>query len=281
MSARTLDGRPVAASLKADLAGWAAELSARPPRLAALRFEGDEASSAYAARLEALCAELGIGFEAAVEPAETSTGSAIAAIERLNERPDVSGILVLLPPPKQVDTARLIEAIDPGKDVDGAHPRNAAALYLGTPGPAPATALAVLELLRSYEVPLPGRDATIVGRSDVIGKPLALLLLRENATVTICHSKTADLGRHTRGADIVIAATGRPGLITAEMVAAEATVVDVGTNYVDGKLVGDVDPAVSEHAAAVSPVPGGVGPLTNLMLVRNLLDLAQRRPAQR
>jgi methylenetetrahydrofolate dehydrogenase (NADP+)/methenyltetrahydrofolate cyclohydrolase len=278
MSARLLDGRAVASSLKVDLAQVAAELttSAGAPRLAALRFDGDDAATAYAGRLEALCAELGVRFEATVEPADASTESAIAAIERLNERREVTGILVLLPPPAQVDTNRLIEAIDPRKDVDGAHPRNAATLYLGTRGPAPATALAVLELLRSYRVPLAGRHAVVVGRSDVIGKPLALLLLRENATVTICHSKTGDLRRHTRGSDILVAATGRPGLITADMVSPSATVVDVGTNYVDGRLVGDVDPGVGEQAAELSPVPGGVGPLTNLMLAQNLFDLTRR-----
>lgn len=231
MSARLLDGRAVATSLKADLARAAAEMTAsgRAPLLAALRFDGDDAAAAYAKRLEALCGELGVGFEAAAEPADASTESAVAA-----------------------------------------------ALYLGTDGPAPATALAVTELLRRYEVPLAGRHAVVVGRSDVIGKPLALLLLRENATVTICHSKTADLERHTRSADILVAATGRPGLITTVMVSPDATVVDVGTNYVDGKVVGDVDPNVAEHAAELSPVPGGVGPLTNLMLVRNLFELTQR-----
>jgi methylenetetrahydrofolate dehydrogenase (NADP+)/methenyltetrahydrofolate cyclohydrolase len=278
MSARLLDGRAVAASLKADLAQAAVELgtSGLAPRLATLRFDGDDAAAAYAGRLESLCGELGVGFEAAVEPGDVSTESAIAVVEQLNERREVSGTLVLLPPPEQVDTERLIEAIDPRKDVDGAHPRNAAALYLGTAGPAPATALAVLELLRSYEVPLAGRHVVVVGRSDVIGKPLALLLLRENATVTVCHSKTPELGQHTRDADVLVAATGRPGLITTAMVSPDTTVVDVGTNYVDGKLVGDVDPNVADHAAALSPVPGGVGPLTNLMLIRNLLELTQR-----
>ena len=182
------------------------------------------------------------------------------------------------PPPPQIDTSRLVEALDPDKDVDGAHPRNAAALYLGTPGPVPATALAVLELLRRYEVPLAGREAVVVGRSDVIGKPLALLLLRENATVTVCHSRTADLARHTGAADLVVAATGRLGLLSAEMLSPQATVIDVGTNFVDGKMVGDVAAAAADRVAALSPVPGGVGPLTNLMLVRNLLDLTRTAP---
>ena len=277
MSAKSLDGRAVAATLKADLAEEAAGPTGagRPPCLALLQFAGDEAAASYGARLEALCGELEIPFLRVEEPADASTEAAVAAVERLNADPAVTGILILLPPPPQVQTSRLVEAIDPDKDVDGAHPRNAAALYLGTPGPAPATALAVIELLRRYEVPLSGRDAVVVGRSDVIGKPLALLLLRENATVTVCHSRTADLARHTGAADLVVAATGRPGLIGAEMLSPEATVIDVGTNFVDGKMVGDVAADAAERVAALSPVPGGVGPLTNLMLIRNLLDLTR------
>ena len=282
MSAKALDGRAVAATLKEDLAAEAAELTSggNPPCLALLQFAGDEAAAAYGARLEALCGELEIPFVHAEEPADATTEAAVAAVGRLNDDPAVTGILILLPPPPQIETSRLVEAIDPDKDVDGAHPRNAAALYLGTPGPAPATALAVIELLRRYEVPLSGRDAVVVGRSDVIGKPLALLLLRENATVTVCHSRTADLARHAGAADLVIAATGRPGLLSAEMLSAEATVVDVGTNFVDGKMVGDVAADAAERVAALSPVPGGVGPLTNLMLVRNLLDLTRGGPAR-
>ena len=280
MSAKSLDGRAVAATLKAELAEEAVGLKrgGRPPCLALLQFAGDEAAASYGGRLEALCGDLGVPFLRVEVTAEASTETAVAAVERLNSDPTVTGILILLPPPPQIETSRLVEAIDPDKDVDGAHPRNAAALYLGTPGPAPATALAVLELLRRYEVPLSGRDAVVVGRSDVIGKPLALLLLRENATVTVCHSRTADLARHTGAAEIVVAATGRPGLIGAEMVSPEATVIDVGTNFVDGKMIGDVDPEVAERAAALSPVPGGVGPLTNLMLVRNLLNLTAAAP---
>jgi methylenetetrahydrofolate dehydrogenase (NADP+)/methenyltetrahydrofolate cyclohydrolase len=274
-----LDGRALTGRLKQDLAAEAAELAAsgRPPRLAALGFAGDDAGAAYARRLGALCEELGIGFALAEALAAVSTEGAIDAVRELNEDAAVTGILILLPPPAQVDTARLVEALDPAKDVDGAHPDNAAALYLGTPGPAPATALAVLELLRGYDVPLEGRDVVVVGRSNVIGKPLSLLLLRENSTVTICHSRTPDIGAHGRRADVLVAAAGSPGLITADMVSPSATVVDVGTNYVDGKLVGDVlYEEVVERAAQVSPVPGGVGPLTNLMLVRNLIGLTAR-----
>ena len=278
MSAQLLDGWVVVSSMKPARARDAAWLTAagREPGLATLRFDGDQAASAYAGRLEALCTELDLRFDAAVEPADASTSSAVAAVERLNENPKVTGILILLPPPPQVNSAQLVEAIDPSKDVDGAHPRSVAALYLGAPGPPPATPLAVLQLLRSYEVPLLGRHAVIVGRSDVIGKPLALLLLREHATVTVCHSRTDDLARHTRSADILVAAAGKPGVIGTDMVSPGTAVIDVGTNYVEGKLVGDVDPAVGEIVTQLSPVPGGVGPLTNLMLVRNLLDLTSR-----
>ena len=183
----------------------------------------------------------------------------------------------MLPAPAQVDAAALVAAIDPDKDVDGAHPKNAAALYLGAPGrsPAPATSLAVLELLRAYSERLAGRDAVVVGLSNVVGKPVALSLLRENAAVTLCDWHTANLADHTRRADLLVVATGRPGLITGDMVRGCATVVDVGTNYVDGRLVGDVlYEEVAERVARLTPVPGGVGPLTNVMLVRNLLDLA-------
>lgn len=278
MSAEPLDGRALASSMKPELAREAAALKASgsEPGLATLRWDGDEAAGAYAGRLEALCTDLGVPFVAELEPLDASTSSAIAAVQRLNENPAVTGILILLPPPPQVDTARLVEAIDPRKDVDGAHPRSVAALYLGREGPAPATPLAVLELLRGHGVPLAGRDTVVVGRSDVIGKPLALLLLREDATVTVCHSKTADLAGHTRSADILVAAAGRPGLIDADLVSPGTTVVDVGTSYVEGKLLGDVDPGVAEVAGRLSPVPGGVGPLTNLMLVRNLFDLTGR-----
>lgn len=279
MSAKVLDGRALTPALKGDLAAEVAKLAAsgRGPQLASLGFAGDEAGAAYARRLGGLCEELGIPFDLVEAAADASTEQAIDAVRALNDDPAVTGILILLPAPAHVDTAQLVQSLDPAKDVDGAHPDNAAALYLGTPGPAPATALAVLELLRRYEVPLAGRHAVVVGRSNVIGKPLCLLLLRENATVTICHSRTPDIGAHSRRADVLVAAAGQPGLVTGEMVSPCTTVVDVGTNYVDGKLIGDVRfDEVAERAAQVTPVPGGVGPLTNLMLVRNLVELTRR-----
>lgn len=279
MSAESLDGRRLADSLKPGLAAALEELRAAGDGLglATLGFAGDEAAAGYGRRLRALADELGLPLHAVVIGADASTADAVGAIEELNGRSDVGGILVFMPPPPQVDANALVEAIDPRKDVDGAHPLNAAALYLGGEAPVPATARAVLELLRGYEVPLSGRHAVVIGRSAVIGKPLAMLLLGADATVTVCHSRTPDLAAHTRGADLVVAAVGSPGLVTAEMIDEGTVVVDVGTNYVDGSLVGDVAPEVGERAAMLSPVPGGVGPLTNLMLVSNLLDLIRSR----
>ena len=216
-----------------------------------------------------------------VEVAEgASSEEAIGEVEELNADPAVTGILVQLPLPTDLDQTAVIAAVDPAKDVDGVNPENAGRLYLGLPALAPATPLAVLELLHRHEVAIEGRRAVVVGRSNITGKPLALLLLREHATVTVCHTRTADLGAVVREGELVIAAAGRPALVRGEMVAAGAVVVDVGTNVVDGKLVGDVAyEEVAEVASAVSPVPGGVGPLTNLMLVRNLLRAGELQGA--
>ena len=279
MSAAPLLGQPVADAWAPRLALRAARFTraGQPLDLAVLRFAHDPAASVYARRLAAVCDAVGLGFREVALPSETSTAHALDALHELNVDAQVAGILPMLPPPAQVDASALVAAIDPAKDVDGAHPKNAAALYLGAHGwsPAPATALAVLELLRAYDEPVASREAVVVGVSNVVGKPLALLLLRENATVTLCHCQTPNLADHTRRADLLVVAAGRPGLITGEMVGTSATVVDIGTNYVDGRLVGDVVyEEVAERAARLTPVPGGVGPLTNLMLVRNLLDLA-------
>jgi methylenetetrahydrofolate dehydrogenase (NADP+)/methenyltetrahydrofolate cyclohydrolase len=279
MSARVLDGRAVAASIKEELRAEVAGAGALPG-LAIVRGGGDEAAEVYARRLEALCEELGVSARVVEVPAGGSTGDAIAQVEELNADAEVGGILVQLPLPPGLDETAVIAAVDPGKDVDGVNPENAGRLYLGLPALAPATPLAVMELLRRHEVEIAGRRAVVVGRSNITGKPLALLLLREHATVTVCHSRTADLGAVVREGELVVVAAGRPGLVTGAMVAPGAVVVDVGTNMVDGKLVGDVAyDEVAEVAAAASPVPGGVGPLTNLMLVRNLLRAAEVRAA--
>jgi methylenetetrahydrofolate dehydrogenase (NADP+) / methenyltetrahydrofolate cyclohydrolase len=273
VSARVLDGRAVAALLTEELR---TEVAGRSLALAIVRGGGDEAAEVYARRLEALCEELGVRTRVVEVPEGGSTEDAIAQVGELNADAAVTGILVQLPLPAGLDQTAVIAAVEPTKDVDGVNPENAGRLYLGLPALAPATPLAVMELLRRNDVELAGRRAVVVGRSNITGKPLALLLLREHATVTICHSRTVDLGAVVREGELVVAAAGRPGLVTGAMVAPGAVVVDVGTNFVDGRLVGDVAyDEVAEVAAAVSPVPGGVGPLTNLMLVRNLLGAAE------
>jgi methylenetetrahydrofolate dehydrogenase (NADP+)/methenyltetrahydrofolate cyclohydrolase len=274
MSARVLDGRAVAASLKAELRAAVAEAGDPPPGLAIVR-SADEAAAVYAGRLEKLCAELGVPSRS-VELAGDTAG-AVATVEELGRDGSVAGILVQLPLPDGVDQDAVVDAVDPLKDVDGVHPLNAGRLFLGLPALAPATPLAVMELLRRHDIDVGGKRAVVVGRSNITGKPVAMLLLHANATVSICHSRTPDLGAAVREGEIVVACAGRAGLVGADMIAPGAVVVDVGTNFEDGKLVGDVRyDEVAEVASALSPVPGGVGPLTNLMLVRNLLEAATR-----
>lgn len=276
MSARVLDGRAVAASLKEELRAAVAE-AGDVPGLAIVR-SADEAAAVYAGRLEKLCEELGVPSRS-VEIAEDTAG-AVATVEELGLDDSIAGILVQLPLPDGVDQDAVVDAVDPLKDVDGVHPLNAGRLFLGLPALAPATPLAVMELLRRHDIDVAGKRAVVVGRSNITGKPVAMLLLHANATVSVCHSRTPDLGAAVREGEIVVACVGRAGLIGADMVAPGAVVVDVGTNFEDGKLVGDVRyDEVAEVASAASPVPGGVGPLTNLMLVRNLLDAAARAGA--
>jgi methylenetetrahydrofolate dehydrogenase (NADP+)/methenyltetrahydrofolate cyclohydrolase len=273
VSARVLDGKAVAASLKEELRAEVASFEGEPG-LAIVR-SADEAAAVYAGRLEKLCAELGVASRSVELAGETA--DAVATVEELGRDDSITGILVQLPLPDGVDQDAVVDAVDPLKDVDGVHPLNAGRLFLGLPALAPATPLAVMELLRRHEIDVAGKRAVVVGRSNITGKPVAMLLVHANATVTICHSRTPDLGAAVREGEIVVACAGRAGLIGADMVAPGAVVVDVGTNFEDGKLVGDVRYAeVAEVASAASPVPGGVGPLTNLMLVRNLLEAARR-----
>lgn len=276
MSARVLDGRSVAAELKDELRESVAGAPGEPG-LAIVR-SADEAAAVYAGRLEQLCDEVGVP----VRSAELSgtTADAVATVEELNADASINGILVQLPLPDGVDQDAVVAAVDPLKDVDGVSPANAGRLFLGLPALAPATPLAVMELLHRHDVDVARSRAVVVGRSNITGKPLAILLLAAHATVTVCHSRTPDLGAVTRQGEIVVACAGRAGLIGGDMVAPRAIVVDVGTNMVDGKLTGDVRyDEVAEVADAVSPVPGGVGPLTNLMLVRNLLEAARLQSA--
>ena len=273
MSARVLDGRAVAASLKEELRARVADAGGEPG-LAIVR-SADEAAAVYAGRLEKLCGELGVPSRSAEIGGDTA--DAVATVEKLGRDGSVAGILVQLPLPEGVDQDAVVDAVNPLKDVDGVHPLNAGRLFLGLPALAPATPLAVMELLARHDVDVAGRRAVVVGRSNITGKPVAMLLLHANATVSVCHSRTPDLGVAVREGEIVVACAGRAGLIGADMIAPGAVVVDVGTNFEGGRLVGDVRyDEVAEIASAASPVPGGVGPLTNLMLVRNLLSAAER-----
>jgi methylenetetrahydrofolate dehydrogenase (NADP+)/methenyltetrahydrofolate cyclohydrolase len=210
-------------------------------------------------------------------PAETTQDELVALLGELNEDDAVDGILVQLPLPEQLDEARVIRAVDPVKDVDGFHPFNAGQLYLGRPTLVPATPLGIMALLAEHRIHLEGAEAVVVGRSDIVGKPVAHLLLQSNATVTICHSRTPDLARHTLEADVLVVAVGSPELVTQDMVKVGSAVVDVGINRTEEGIVGDVAPAAAEIAAFITPVPGGVGPMTIAMLLRNTVKAARYR----
>jgi methylenetetrahydrofolate dehydrogenase (NADP+)/methenyltetrahydrofolate cyclohydrolase len=232
----------------------------------------------YVNSKEKTCQELGFYSEKHVLPENTSQKDLIALVHRLDDESKVHGILVQLPLPKHLDEKAVIEAIDPAKDVDGLHPVNAGKLLGDQPSFIPCTPKGVVRLIEEAGIPIEGKHAVIVGRSELVGKPVALLLLRKNATVTICHSRTKDLGSITRQADILVAAVGKPRLITKDMVKKGAVVIDVGTSRVDGKLVGDVDfDSVKDIASHITPVPGGVGPMTIAMLMENTLEAAKRR----
>jgi methylenetetrahydrofolate dehydrogenase (NADP+)/methenyltetrahydrofolate cyclohydrolase len=204
----------------------------------------------------------------------------VAEIQRLNADQEVAGIIVQMPLPPGIPLRPVIEAIDPAKDIDGIHPVNAGLVRLGFEGFVPATAHAVIEILKASLIPLEGRRVVVIGRSPVVGLPVAFLFIKEHATVTVCHRRTIDLAGHVRRADIVVVAAGRPGLVTGDMLKPGAVVVDVGINVVDGRIVGDVDfPSAVQVASAITPVPGGVGPLTNALLLKHLVDAAHRQAA--
>jgi methylenetetrahydrofolate dehydrogenase (NADP+) / methenyltetrahydrofolate cyclohydrolase len=273
-----LDGRRVAAELKEEVIALAAEPHpAGPVGALAIVVGNDEASLAYTRRLETLCAEIGIGARLVTVGEDAATAEVVQRVAELGTDPEVAGIIVQQPLPAGIDSSAVTATIDPSKDVDGVTSENAGRLMLGQPAFVPATAAGVMEILRYYGIDVSGRRAVVIGRSAVVGKPLALLLLAQNATVTVCHSRTVDLPEVTRSGDLVVAAAGRPGLVTAEMIREGAVVIDVGTNFVDGRMVGDVDfEGVAEVAGALTPVPGGVGPVTNLMLLLNVLAAAGR-----
>jgi methylenetetrahydrofolate dehydrogenase (NADP+) / methenyltetrahydrofolate cyclohydrolase len=279
MAAEVIDGRAIAQAVRAevgaDVAAWVQEGNPRPG-LATVLVGDDPASAVYINGKQKASAEAGIeGFDHRL-PADTGHAEVARLLERLNNDPAVSGILLQLPTPPQVDGAALSEEIEPLKDVDGLTPISAGLLAKGRPGLRPSTPVGVMELLRRHDVALEGAGAVVVGRSDLVGKPLAALLLAANATVTTCHSRTRNLPDVCRRADVLVAAVGRPEFVQGDWVKEGATVIDVGINRTDAGLVGDVDyAAAAERAALITPVPGGVGPMTIAMLLRNTLLAAK------
>ncbi len=299
---KILDGAQIATAIKAEVAAEVQRLATLGvrPGLAAVLVGDVAASQIYVRSKVKTCAELGIYSDLITPPASVTTEELLDLVKALNDREDIDGILIQLPLPKHVDTKALLDAVLPEKDVDGFHPVNAGRLQAGRKALAPCTPAGIIEILRRSEIPIAGAHAVVVGRSDIVGKPAAMLLLHENATVTVCHSKTRDLPGITRQADILVAAIGRAGFITPEMVKPGATIIDVGINRItdaaefarffagDKKresqfaakgstLVGDVDPHAFALASAYTPVPGGVGPLTIAMLMANTVRAAKLR----
>jgi methylenetetrahydrofolate dehydrogenase (NADP+)/methenyltetrahydrofolate cyclohydrolase len=302
--AQILDGNQIRDQIKAECVPRIerqVQVKGRPPGLAVVLVGDNPASQVYVLSKTRTSDELGIYNETHTPPATSTTEDLLKLIDHLNRRTEIDGILVQLPLPPQVDTARVLLAVAPEKDVDGFHPCNIGNLASGRPGPRPCTPAGIMELLRRSRIPIAGRRAVVVGRSDIVGKPMAFLLLHENATVTICHSKTADLPAVCREADILVAAIGRPAFVTRDFIQPGATVIDVGINRIEDRalaarvfrddaarlarfdktrrvLVGDVHPLdVVEVAGAYTPVPGGVGPLTIAMLMINTIAACERR----
>jgi len=299
---KVLDGVAIAAAIQQEVAGEVRALTAKgiQPGLAAVMVGNMAASLIYVRNKVQTCASLGIYSDLITRPAAVTTAELLELVASLNARDEIDGILIQLPLPAHVDTKTVLDAVYPGKDVDGLHPLNAGCLMAGRPALAPCTPAGIIEILKRSGIPIRGQHAVVVGRSDIVGKPAAMLLLHQNATVTICHSKTQNLGEITREADILVAAIGRPGYITAKMIKPGATVIDVGMNRItdptefarffagDAKreaafakrgsiLIGDVHPQAFEQAGAYTPVPGGVGPLTIAMLMANTVRAAKMR----
>ena len=300
-----LDGQRIRDQILAELKPRVQHLRSqgRPPGLAVVLAGENPASEIYVRNKVKACADLGIFSEKLTPPLTITTGELLEIIDCLNRRPDIDGILVQMPLPPQVDSRRVLEAVSAEKDADGFHPTNVGHLVANRPAPRACTPAGIMEMLRRYEIPISGRHAVIVGRSDIVGKPMALLMLHANATVTMCHSKTAELPGECRRADILVAAMGRPAFVTRDFIRPGAVVIDVGMNRVTNRdeveriwrgdpaklatlenkgsvLVGDVNPLdMAELASAYTPVPGGVGPLTVAMLMANTVGLAERRIA--
>lgn len=280
MAATLIDGRAVAKALKEGIAQRAQAMIAKgvTPHLAVVLVGEDPASQVYVRNKENGCMRAGIRSTVIRLEESCAQETLEETVKRLNADESVHGILVQLPLPRHLDEASVLRLIDPDKDVDGFHAMNSGRLMNGEPGFVPCTPLGVMELLRHYGIDPAGKRAVVIGRSNIVGKPMAMLLLAANATVTICHSRTRELAEITRQADILVAAVGRANFVTADMVKPGAAVIDVGINRVDGKLMGDVDfDAVSQVAGYITPVPGGVGQMTIAMLLANTLDAAQKR----
>lgn len=286
MAARILDGKALAARIRQELRAEVDDLGkrlGRPPGLAAVLVGDNPASQIYVENKHKACSEVGIASQVLRLPATLRQEQCLAEIQRLNSDPGVDGILVQLPLPSQISETAVIEAIDPRKDVDGFHPLNLGRLTMGQPTLVPCTPLGVWEILKRHAIALAGQHVVILGRSNIVGKPLALLLVQKqadaNATVTVCHSQSHNWRELLRQADVVVAAVGQPHLVTADLLRADATVIDVGINRLpSGKVVGDVDTeGAAAKVAAITPVPGGVGPMTIAMLLRNTVQAARER----
>lgn len=270
-----MDGRALAARVRGEVAEDVRELG--DITLATVLVGDDPASEIYIAGKHRAAEEVGIRPLDHRLPADTSEEELVELVSELSRNDDVDGILPQLPLPEHIDEVRVIGSVDPVKDVDGFHPVNAGHLYLGRPTLVPATPLGIIALLEEYGVPLAGAEAVVIGRSEIVGKPVAQLLQHANATVTVCHSRTRDLAGHTQRADVLVAAVGSPGLVSADMVKEGAAVIDVGQNKTEAGLVGDVAADASERASLITPVPGGVGPMTIAMLLRNTVRAARYR----
>jgi methylenetetrahydrofolate dehydrogenase (NADP+) / methenyltetrahydrofolate cyclohydrolase len=306
MASILLDGNQIALQIRREVAAEIESMRAAGirPGLAVILVGQNAASEIYVRGKVKSCEELGIYSEKLTPPDTISTQQLLALVGSLNRRDEIDGILVQLPLPSQVDAKEVLMAVDPAKDVDGFHPVNVGFLSTQRPGLVPCTPAGVIEILERSQIPIAGQEAVVVGRSDIVGKPVAMLLLNNNATVTVCHSKTRDLEKVCRRANILVAAMGRPGMITRDYVTPGATVIDVGMNKVTDErefqrlfagnrkreetfrakgstLVGDVHPEVAEVAGAITPVPGGVGPLTIAMLMANTVKAARLRRANR
>ena len=283
--ARLLEGAPIANEIRTAVAEDVLTFTAsqgRPPGLAVLIVGRDAPSAVYLGQILRGCAKVGIAAEFVELEGEVTEKRVVSTLRALNADPAVDGVILQMPLPPTIRLREIIDAIDPAKDIDGIHPLNAGLLRLGYDGFLPATAHASVEILRRSGIEIAGRDAVVIGRSAVVGMPAAFLLVKEDATVTVCHSRTRDLAGHVARADIVVVAAGHPGLVTGAMLKQGAVVVDVGINLVDGRIVGDVDFASAVAvASAITPVPGGIGPLTNALLLTHLIRAAERQATER